>query len=78
MEKILIIDDDIKLTELVDEFLVSYKYEVIAKDTPEDGLDYLKKTQVDIIILDIMLPGMDGFQVLRKIRETLSIPIIIT
>ena len=39
-------------------------------------MDYLKKKEVDIIILDIMLPGMDGFQVLQKIRETLSIPVI--
>ena len=76
MEKVLIIDDDIQLTELVDEFLNSHKYEVIAKETPEEGLDYLAKKQVDIIILDIMLPGMDGFQVLRRIRETLSIPVI--
>jgi len=76
MEKILIIDDDIQLTELVDEFLGSNKYEVISKYTPEDGLDYLGENIVDIIILDIMLPGMDGFQVLRKIREELSTPVI--
>ena len=76
MEKILIIDDDIKLTELVNEFLESHKYTVISKHTPEEGLECLEKKEVDIIILDIMLPGMDGFQVLRKIRETLSIPVI--
>ena len=76
MEKILMIDDDVQLTELVDEFLGSNKYEVISKYTPEDGLDYMGENKVDIIILDIMLPGMDGFQVLRKIRETLSTPII--
>ena len=76
MEKILMIDDDTKLTELVAEFLSSNKYELISKQTPEEGLDYLKKKEVDIIILDIMLPGMDGFQVLQKIRETLSTPVI--
>jgi len=76
MEKILMIDDDIQLTELVDEFLSLYKFEVIAKHTPEDGLDYLNNKEVDIIILDIMLPGMDGFQILRKIRESLSTPVI--
>ena len=76
MEKILMIDDDIQLTELVDEFLSPYKFEVIAKHTPEDGLDYLNNKEVDIIILDIMLPGMDGFQILRKIRESLSTPVI--
>ena len=76
MEKILMIDDDVKLTELVEEFLVSQKYEFISKHTPEEGLEFLKKNVVDIIILDIMLPGMDGFQVLRKIREEISIPVI--
>ena len=72
MEKIFIIDDDIQLTELLIEFLGSYRYEVISKHTPKGGLEYLEKNKVDIIILDIMLPGMDGFQVLRKLREKLS------
>ena len=76
MEKILIIDDDVQLTELLIEFLGSYKYEIVAKNTPEEGLDYLEKKEANVIILDIMLPGMDGFQVLRKIRENLSIPVI--
>ena len=76
MEKVLIIDDDVQLTELVLEFLSKQKYEVIAKHTPEAGLDYLNNNEADIIILDIMLPVMDGFQVLHKIRETLSIPVI--
>ena len=76
MDKILIIDDDTQLTELLDEFLGSYKYDIIIKHTPEGGLEYLEKGEVNIIILDIMLPGMDGFQVLRKIRENLSIPVI--
>ena len=76
MEKILMIDDDAQLTVLVDEFLSSQHYEVITMHTPEEGLDFLKKNEVAIIILDIMLPGMDGFQVLRKIREELSTPVI--
>ena len=76
MEKILIIDDDVQLTELLIEFLGSYKYDIVAKHTPEEGLDYLEKKETNLIILDIMLPGMDGFQVLRKIRENLSIPVI--
>ena len=70
------IDDDAQLTVLVDEFLSSQHYEVITMHTPEEGLDFLKKNEVAIIILDIMLPGMDGFQVLRKIREELSTPVI--
>ena len=76
MENILIIDDDTQLTELLIEFLSSYKYNIVAKHTPEAGLEYLGKKGADVIILDIMLPGMDGFQVLRKIRENSAIPVI--
>ena len=76
MDKILIIDDDVELTELLIEFLASYKYKIVAKHTPEEGLEYLGKKEASVIILDIMLPGMDGFQVLRKIRENLSTPVI--
>ena len=76
MENILIIDDDTKLTELLIEFLSSHKYNVVAKHTPEEGLEYLEKKSADAIILDIMLPGMDGFQVLRKVRENIATPVI--
>jgi len=76
MDKILIIDDDVQLTELLIEFLASHKYKVVAKHTPEEGLEYLEKKETNVIILDIMLPGMDGFQVLRKIRENLATPVI--
>ena len=76
MDKILIIDDDVQLTELLIEFLVPYKYKIVAKHTPDEGLEYLEKKEANVIILDIMLPGMDGFQVLRKIRENLSTPVI--
>ena len=76
MENILIIDDDTQLTELLIEFLSSYKYNVVAKHTPEKGLEHFEQKGADVIILDIMLPGMDGFQVLRKIRENSAIPVI--
>ena len=76
MQTILMIDDDIQLTELVDEFLKSFKYKLISKHTPKQGLEYLNKNEPSLIILDIMLPEMDGFQVLREIRKDSSIPII--
>ena len=76
MKDILMIDDDAKLTSLVEEFLSEKKYNIIIKHEPKDALDYLNNNKVELIILDIMLPEMDGFQVLRIIRETLSIPVI--
>ena len=76
MDKILVIDDDVDLTNLVEEFLVEKKYKIQSFNNPLDGLKYLKENKIELIILDIMLPEMDGFQVLRKIRETLSTPVI--
>ena len=76
MEKILIIDDDIELSELIKEFLDSFNYIIFSKHTPEDGLKFISEEEPNLIILDIMLPGMDGFQVLRKIRENSTVPVI--
>ena len=61
---------------MLNEFLGSYKYDIGAKHTPEEGLEHLEKKEANVIILDIMLPGMDGLQLLRKIRENSAIPVI--
>ena len=77
MEKILIIDDDVKISDLVEEFLTQkYNYEVSIMHDPESALQFLEKNIVDLIILDVMLPGIDGFQTLRKIRENSQVPVI--
>ena len=76
MHKILIIDDDHELTDLLVEFLSDFKYETIVFHCPLEGLKYLKKNSVDLLLLDFMLPEMDGFQVLRKIRESSEIPVM--
>ena len=76
---IFVIDDDLELTDLLNEFLCSHNYNVRAFNDPVKAVDvFLKKPQVncDLIILDIMMPKMDGFQVLRKIRESSNIPVI--
>ena len=74
---ILIIDDDLSLTELIKKFLENHKFKVSSFDHPTKALNGLdKKHDYDLIILDIMLPEIDGFQVLRKIRQNSTIPII--
>ena len=74
---ILIIDDDLKLTELITKFLENHQFTVSSKNVPSEALKIInKKNNFDLIILDIMMPEMDGFQVLRQIRETSDIPII--
>tara|TARA_B100001094_G_C18121429_1_gene767077 strand:- start:33 stop:725 length:693 start_codon:yes stop_codon:yes gene_type:complete len=76
MPKILIIDDDQELTDLLVEFLSDFKYSTHVCHSPIKGLEYLEKNDVDLVLLDIMLPEMDGFQVLRKIRETSETPVM--
>jgi len=73
---ILIIDDDQKLNRLLTEYLGNFGFKVITAVHPEDGLAKLKKAVPDMIILDVMLPDMDGFGVCKTIRKTHSIPII--
>ena len=76
MTTILIIDDDKELTELLDEFLSEHKYKTQIYHNPLQAIAELEKQTPDLILLDIMMPEMDGFQVLRKIRETLDLPVI--
>jgi DNA-binding response OmpR family regulator len=73
---ILIIDDDARLNQLLKDFLKDFGYEVIAATHPARGLKKLKRVSPDLVILDIMLPDMDGFEVCRAIRQTSNIPII--
>ena len=73
---ILVIDDDVKLTGLLAGYLDQFGLAVLAASTPEEGLDLLARSRADLVILDIMLPGMDGFEVCRRIRKSQSVPII--
>ena len=76
MTTILIVDDDNELTELLDEFLSEHKFKTKVFHNPMQALSSLKTSVPDLILLDIMMPEMDGFQLLRKIRETLDVPVI--
>jgi DNA-binding response OmpR family regulator len=73
---ILIIDDDKKLCSLLSDYLGKFNFTVYAKYDPAEGIRFLNTHPVDIIILDIMLPGMDGFTTCKKIRERWTTPII--
>jgi DNA-binding response OmpR family regulator len=74
--RVLIIDDDEKLNSLLEEYLGRFELTVSAVDHPEEGLRLLRREKPDILILDVMLPAMDGFAVCKKVRETSRIPII--
>jgi DNA-binding response OmpR family regulator len=73
---LLIIDDDAKLNQLLKDFLKDFGFDVVAATHPIKGLKKLKQASPDLVILDIMLPEMDGFEVCRAIRQTSNIPII--
>jgi DNA-binding response OmpR family regulator len=74
--KILIIDDDAKLNRLLKSFLKDFGFRVISATDPVQGLKMIGKQSPDLAILDVMMPGMDGFEVCRQIRQTSSLPII--
>jgi len=76
MKKILVIDDDKKLTDLIEEFLGSNKFKVKSIHESVGALMEVEKYNPDLIILDITLPEMDGFQVLRTIRKEHDTPVI--
>ena len=76
MTTILIIDDDEKLNQLLHDFLGDFGFETISATHPTQGLELLKQKLPDLVILDIMLPDMDGFEICKVIRQTQSVPII--
>ena len=76
MNKILIIDDDKSLLELLQNCMHDL-YEVDTAWNGKQGLDKMSQTKYDLVLLDVMLPGENGFKVLEKIRKQYAVPVII-
>lgn len=76
MTNILLIDDDEKLGELLETFFQRFDLDLKVANDPETGLAMLNSLEPDLVILDVMLPGQDGFEVCRTIRKTSAVPII--
>lgn len=76
MTSVLVIDDDRKLCALLSEYLSRFEFAVRTATTPGAGLEEIGRELPDIIILDVMLPGTDGFTLCREIRTSHSVPII--
>ena len=73
---ILVVDDDKEIAELVEIYLVSDGYKVFKAYSAKDGLEILAKNDIQLAILDVMMPEMDGLTMCKKIREDSMIPII--
>jgi two-component system phosphate regulon response regulator OmpR len=73
---LLLIDDDRKMARLLETYLGGYSFKVTHAATGEDGLRALKNAEFDVVLLDVMLPGKDGFAVCRALREFSSVPVI--
>lgn len=76
MKKILIVEDDTSIAELERDYLEINGYTVVIGKSGEEGLKTAKADEFDLIILDLMLPGIDGYDILRQIRDEKDIPII--
>ena len=73
---ILVVDDEKEIADLVEIYLVSDGYRVFKAENAKEGLDIFDRENIHLALLDIMMPGMDGLEMCRKIRETNNIPII--
>ena len=77
MQKILVCDDDREIVEAISIYLSGEGYEILRAYDGNEALEIMEKTPVDLLIVDVMMPGLDGIRTTLKIRETSSIPIII-
>jgi OmpR family response regulator RpaB len=76
MPSVLVIDDDRELLDLLAGYLAKHGLRVLTADAPTPGLKLLRKHKPDLVILDVMLPEMDGFEVCRVIRKESTVPVI--
>lgn len=72
MSKVLIVEDELSIAELEKDYLELSSFEVEIETDGQQGLEKALKNDFDMIILDIMLPGVDGFEICKQIREYLG------
>ena len=76
MSRILIVEDDRKIAQLESDYLESNGYETKIIEDGKKALSELKTNHYDLILLDLMLPGCSGYDICRKIRDEIDIPIL--
>lgn len=75
--KVLIIDDDVAMTDLMKMLLNRESFDVITANSGEEGIEAVKHHRPDVVVLDLLMPDEDGWQICRKIRKTSQVPIMI-
>ena len=75
-QTLLVIDDDAKLNQLLTNYLGEMGFQVLTATKPSEGLRILSRNKPNLVILDIMLPEMDGQEVCRTIRKDSKVPIL--
>jgi two-component system response regulator CpxR len=74
--RLLVIDDDVELCSLLSEFLQREGFQVDCENEGRRGLEHALQGGVDLVILDVMLPGLDGFEILKRIRANGRVPVL--
>jgi len=77
INRILIVDDDLLTAELEKDYLELSGFEVVIESNGKDGLEQALNGDFNLIILDIVLPGIDGFEICKRVRAASEIPILI-
>ena len=74
--KVLVVDDDVNICNLIEIYLQKEGYKVFIAHSGSDAIKIFNEKQIDLILLDIMMPVLDGYDVLREIRKTSQMPVI--
>jgi DNA-binding response OmpR family regulator len=76
MTKILVVDDDLTVRDVVRRYLELAGHQVALADNGEDALAWIAEHEPDLVVLDLMLPGIDGLEVCRRLRATSTVPVV--
>jgi len=77
MKTILLVDDEQRMLDLLELFIAPYGYRCLQATDGQVALTLFEEQNIDLVLLDVMMPGMDGWEVCRRIRETSDIPVIL-
>jgi CheY-like chemotaxis protein len=80
MTTILLVEDDVAVREVLHTVLERDAFTIVEADTGEEAMERLREARPDLVVLDLMLPGMDGLEVLRRLRaaeETARLPVVV-